>query len=230
MDTVCEKWSLPKVRQPPAAAPFVPLHCRIPVSIDAPPTCVPHDLDRRWQSDRGRLWVQVDCRSVAELCNGRAYLAKPELRPLFTRIGRALFSLYTYGLRPLGAKEDLVIWTPREYNTVADHAVNCALDLETSWSRSDNDLLAQAMLSGRSLRLSVDGGKRSATQAAIGLALFSVEIVTGGVAKYTLLARSGKLLSGVSSAFLAEAMALEWGLQYMVELFKGKVTVTSESQ
>jgi len=62
------------------------------------------------------------------------------------------------------------------------------------------------------------------------MALFSVETDKGGSAKYTLLARRGKLLTEVSSAFLAEAVALEWGLQYLVELVKGKVTVTSESQ
>ena len=91
-------------------------------------------------------------------------------------------------------------------------------------------MLAQALLSGSSLRLSVDGGRRSSTQGAIGIALFSVEAEKGGIAKYTLLARRGKVLTEVSSAFLAEAVALEWGLQYLVELFKGKVTATSESQ
>ena len=133
-------------------------------------------------------------------------------------------------MRPVEAHADLVIWTPREYNTVADHAANCAMDLETSWSRSDNTLLAQALLSGSSLRLSVDGGRRSATHAAIGLALFAVDVENGGVAKYTLLARRGKILTSVSSSFLAEAVALEWGLQYLIELFKGKVTATAESQ
>ena len=59
---------------------------------------------------------------------------------------------------------------------------------------------------------------------------FSVDVENGGLAKYTLLVRRGKILTSVSSSFLAEAVALEWGLQYLIELFKGKVTATAESQ
>ena len=64
----------------------------------------------------------------------------------------------------------------------------------------------------------------------MGLALFAAVPTDNGKANYTLLARSGKLLGNVYSAFLAEALALEWGLQYLVELFKGVVTVAARSQ
>ena len=48
--------------------------------------------------------------------------------------------------------------------------------------------------------------------AAAGLALFLFE---GG--SYILLARSGLTLGGLSSAFLAEAMALEWALEWAIK-------------
>ena len=224
MDAVCEKWGLPKTPKRQDKEPWAPLRCRIPASIDLPPALEPHPLDRKWASSSGRLWIQVDCRSVAELCCGRAWLTQPELRPLFVRISRALLYLYAHGLRPLHDAADMVIWAPREFNAVADHAVNCALDEGCSFSRCDNTALAQALLAGANLRLSVDGGRRSATQAAIGIALFAATPTDSGVATYRLLARSGKLLGNVSSAFLSEAIALEWGLQYLIELLKGKVT------
>ena len=90
--------------------------------------------------------------------------------------------------------------------------------------------MAEALIAGLNLRLSVDGGRRSSTQAAIGLALFSAVPSDSGRAQYNLLARCGKLLTSVQSAFVAEAVALEWGLQYLIELLKGKVTATARSQ
>ena len=207
----------------------VPVHCRIPSSIDIYPQLAPHDLDCQWQSNLHRLWIQVDCKSLAELCAGRSFLSAPEYRPLFIRICRSLRTLYNFGLRPVHDSTDLIIWSPREFNTVADHAVNAALDSKSTWTRCDEDLLADALLDGKSLRLCLDGGRRCETRAAIGLALYSVECSGSGIATYTLLARRGRLLQSVLSAFLAEAVALEWGLQYLVELFKGRVTATSKS-
>ena len=148
------------------------------------------------------------------------------MRPLFVRIARLLLALHSRGIHPMNDTSELVVWTPREFNAVADHVVNCALDDQRSWHASNNLALAQSLLEGRSFRLSVDGGRRSSTEAAIGLMRFAVNISEHGVATYELLARCGKLLENVSSAFLSEAMALEWGLQYLVELLKGKVTAT----
>ena len=126
-------------------------------------------------------------------------------------------------------RQDLIVWSPREFNAVADHAVNAALDSSSTWTRCDNELLADALIDGRSLRLCLDGGRRSQSQAAVGLALYAVECDEGGIAECKLLVRRGMVLGSIASAFLAEAVALEWGLQYLVELFKGKVTATSKS-
>ena len=85
--------------------------------------------------------------------------------------------------------------------------------------------LATALLEGESSRLCIDGGRRSQKEGAIGFALYSVDCRLGKAA-YTLLARQGKVLADIDSAFLAEAAALEWSLQYLVELFKGKFAAT----
>ena len=61
----------------------------------------------------------------------------------------------------------------------------------------------------------------------MGLALYSAKATTEEEGmSYTLLARMGKLLRDVESAFLCEGAALEWSLQYLVQPFKGMVTVT----
>ena len=48
--------------------------------------------------------------------------------------------------------------------------------------------------------------------AAAGVAIYSVEVV-GGHMTYTELLRAGKHLGGISSAFLAEALSLEFALE-----------------
>ena len=62
----------------------------------------------------------------------------------------------------------------------------------------------------------------------MGLALYSATAMDRGPAKNTLLARKGQLLSDIDSAFLAEAAALEWALQYLVELLRGSVTIAQQ--
>ena len=110
IDTLCEPWGLPKPAEKADKEAWLPQGIRIPASMDAPPQTEPHDLDWQWESDRGRLWFQVDCRSVIEFCNGRGYLKAPELRPLFVRISRALlFILLKVYRLMLFAKAGLLI-------------------------------------------------------------------------------------------------------------------------
>ena len=125
---------------------------------------------------------------------------------------------------------DLVMWAPREYNTVADHCCNASLDLKKSWTACDNTALADAFLYDECLRLCVDGGRRSRSEGALGLALFSATGMEVAPVKYTLLERKGQLLSSVESAFEAEAIALEWALQYLLQLMKGSVTIAQQQQ
>ena len=121
-----------------------------------------------------------------------------------------LLSIRQLGWRPLRDALDYLLWSPREFNTVADHAVNVTLDCQESWTKVE-DLAA---LSGESLRLCVDGGLCRKGDAAAGLTLFSV--TSDG--RYKLRARKGVLLGKLVSAFQAEAIALECALEWFLEL------------
>ena len=99
------------------------------------------------------------------------------------------------------------------------------MDTQESFTRVQTVPLANALLEGQSLRLCIDGGRRSQKEGAIGFALYSVECRLGKTA-YKLFVRQGKVLADVDSAFLAEAAALECSLQCLVKLFKGKFAAT----
>ena len=75
---------------------------------------------------------------------------------------------------------------------------------------------------------SSDGGRRSRSEGALGLALFSVTGMDAAPIKNTLLVRKGQLLEDVDSSFLAEAAALEWALQYLIELLRGSAAVAQQ--
>ena len=64
----------------------------------------------------------------------------------------------------------------------------------------------------------------------MGLVSYSVAGIGNATASYSLLARKGQFLTHAESAFLAEAAALEWALQYLVKLLKGTVAITQEQQ
>ena len=62
----------------------------------------------------------------------------------------------------------------------------------------------------------------------MGLALFSVLGMEVDPVRYTLSSRKGQLLHSVGSAFEAEAIALEWALQYLLELLRGSATIAQQ--
>ena len=141
IDSICRKWGLPVLRQSTAIARLAPVTGHLPAVYEDYPLPAPHPFDSVWQTG-SRLWIQVDCKAVADLCSGRAVLSKPELRPLFVRICRSLHSLYSNGLSPLHDNLDLVLWSPREYNAVADHCCNVAMDTQTSFQDVHTEPLA----------------------------------------------------------------------------------------
>ncbi len=66
--------------------------------------------------------------------------------------------------------------------------------------------------------LSVDGARRGDGAAAAGVALFAVSASGSEV----VLCRAGRILGNVGSAFVAELLALEWGLDvYTNHIDKG---------
>ena len=107
----------------------------------------------------------------------------------------------------------MAIWSPREFNAVADHLVNAALDTQSDWCHIDDVAIQQHLLSRGSFRICVDGGVRkralSSDQrcAAMGGALFAVNM---GETPMVLVASAAQTIESVASAFQAEAMALDW--------------------
>ena len=126
------------------------------------------------------------------------------------------------GWRPIADELDMLIWLPREYHTAADLAANITMDASASWEEVDTARLKSAILRRSSLRICIDGGRRSENAAALGIAVYSY-CMTAGVAEYTLLARGGQYLTCAASAFVTEILALEMGLQCLHKMLDGSV-------
>ena len=73
----------------------------MPTAIEQFPQLPAHPLDKSWQSDLHRLWIQVDCQALSELLSGRSALDGEEIRAICVLIARQLFGLYGMGWRPL---------------------------------------------------------------------------------------------------------------------------------
>ena len=140
------------------------------------------------------------------------------------RIARALLRLQNMGWLSMNDWSDYVLWSPREFNTVADHVANVTMDLKRSWTEPCRNLLQEAQHNNSSWRLCIDGGRRGEHIGALGVALYACKLSPVGSCQYSLVARKGVFLDEVASAFLAEALALECGLEYLLEVLEGKIT------
>ena len=73
----------------------------------------------------------MDCRGVADIANGEALLKILQSTIIFRRIVSRLVDLADRGWRPRKDVDSMVLWSPREYNTVPDHSINAAMDQDT---------------------------------------------------------------------------------------------------
>ena len=105
-------------------------------------------------------------------------------------------------------------WDPREYNSLADHAANMALDSDQEWSRYDLDAIRELNPDSCNFRLSVDGAKRGDGSSSGGLAITA--FLTSGAE--ILICRAGCKFGILRSAFEAELLALEWGIIFFTNL------------
>ena len=126
----------------------------------------------------------------------------------YMRIGRAMARLLESGWRPLTDISDLLLWDPRDYNSVADHGANVALDLGQEWQILRKLESQHAIAAGANIRLCFDGALRGNGSAAGGLEILAYYPDGSRVS----LCRSGCLFQGVDSAFQAEVQTLEWCL------------------
>ena len=119
---------------------------------------------------------------------------------------------------------EIIVWSPREYNTVADHAVNATMGAtdegEGNCSWVDDYALKAALEDNVNLRLCVDGGVRGSIIAAIGFCLYAARRNERGRYTYEVLVRQGHVLSETGSAFIAESIALESSLTFLTEILK----------
>ena len=159
----------------------------------------------------------VDCRSVAELLSGRYVLHNDDLRPIFLRLSRMLLRLPKAGYMPIRNDADYVRWSPREYNGVADYAVNRTLDEAKDWSDIDLNAVRVALSRKQNILVCVDGGLRNGKLGACGFAIYTAH--WNDVFEYEFLGWQGTQLNGVASAFLAETLGLEASLNFLVDLF-----------
>ena len=102
----------------------------------------------------------------------------------------------------------MVIWDPRCFNAVADHAANAAMDLGRAWKVTDDEALVEARARKANCRILFDGAMRGDGTGAGGMAV--IAYYPGG--RREILCRAGVLFGNISSSFLAEALALEWCL------------------
>ena len=111
-------------------------------------------------------------------------------------------------------------WDPRDYNAIADHAANYALDSGRAWQQRSCGSCSSWAVGTPNLHLCVDGARRGDGNSAVGMALFAFS----PVGERELVYRAGKILGNLPSAFVAELLALEWGLEILVNVISGGVS------
>ena len=176
------------------------------------PELSPHPDDQEWEEVEQRFRLVVDCQVLAGLLNGTVPLTDERYRPILRRMGSCLEQVLSSGWLPAHAYDDPVIWRMREWNRQADFVVNQAMDSGAAQKWSDPELLASAR--GCNVVIFSDGGlRRPSRNAAAGWVAY-VRTADRGLQR---LAYEAQPLVGVTSAFAAEAIALEMALGFLVE-------------
>ena len=213
---VCDYWSLAKLPGETENAEFNRIvRCRLGSRNWELPA---HPRHNDWQAEAGCLWIQGDCKSVADLLGAKAVLQDDYYRSMYVRMARFLVNLYSKGYRPANGDRTFVEWSPREPNTVADLAVNHTLDHGQDWEEIDQEELRRSSRSDCNYLCCVDGGRRGGGQAACGFALYAARRKQDGRYVYCSLVRVGRLLGNVGSAFLAESCSLEQAFIFLAEM------------
>ena len=95
------------------------------------------------------------------------------MQPICIRIARKLQRLLLDGWRPRLDTEAFIEWDPRNFNAVADHAANAALDFGADWD--ELEMGDVNLTTSKCWRLSVDGAHRADGTAAAGIAIYSYD-------------------------------------------------------
>ena len=181
-----------------------------------------HPEDHFWDSFQKRLWIQVDCKGIAEVSNGEAALTAHRLEPIFRRLVNKCYCFYSNGWLPRRNIDNFIIWARREYNTVADHYANAAMDNNCGWEWRDCSRVSETA----SFKICVDGGLRGSSldtirPASMGCAIYvAAQSEQSTDAQYYPVCFAAQPLHDTRSAFQAEAMAIEWCLSVFESLFQ----------
>ena len=118
--------------------------------------------------------------------------------------------LFEEGFRPRTDIAHFIEWDRREFNSLADHAANCALDLQSSCEMHEESAVSHFAY----LRMCVDGARRGSGQASGGLAILAYTGSGHAVELY----RAGTCFGVLDSAFSSEVYAMEWALEHIWKL------------
>lgn len=101
IDLICDRWVLPRL--PEATSPILsaPIKCSLPCQIDQPPSLSCHYLDNRWQSNKMRLWIQADCKPIADVMCGLPTLQDSAVETVFRKKARYLYRFHHVVTSPL---------------------------------------------------------------------------------------------------------------------------------
>mmetsp|Transcript_94605 Transcript_94605/g.167556 ORF Transcript_94605/g.167556 Transcript_94605/m.167556 type:complete len:127 (+) Transcript_94605:140-520(+) len=122
-------------------------------------------------------------------------------------------TMFAAGRQPRTDVSDWAEWRRREFNNVADHLCNLTTDLQKEIFEISGERMRAAIQSKSNLQLYTDGGFRSDEMAASAWALFACN--SDGTT--TWIARGSLLLSSCRSSFGAECIALDIGINYLLQ-------------
>lgn len=105
----------------------------------------------------------------------------------------------------------------RSYNTLADHAANVALDLQSGWEDGSTTHCSRCLCERVRLHLSTDVATRANGRASAEMAV----IVHRQLGEAEVAYRAGKVLGTLPSAFNAETLALDWALAMLEGMIGG---------
>jgi hypothetical protein len=178
--------------------------------VDDIPPQLPNPKEKSWDQRSRRLWIQMDNQQVAQIFSGLSKLHNQYMEPLAIRVSRRLLDLLYRGWRPRMDTQPSIEWDRREFNSLADHSANVALDTQADWNVTPDKALLERMLASEDahIRICSDGARRGDSTSAVGLAFISYD----REGHQTVLLRAGKLIGDLESAFTAEMIALEWCL------------------
>ena len=218
---ICKTWGLHDCieevpREDGRAIPAAPTHRSLHTLDNIPLAHGGHCPQIQWERDMGSFSFVVDCRPLAQIMNGQAPLKTPTLAPIFERMTQNIFELLGAGWTPECQVADPVLWQRREHNEIANHIVNAAMDAKADWYKRFDPPFVDFKINEANFICHSDGGTRGELCSAIGWIVECIVFRNGTFHQFPY-AIAGTFLKDPVSSFLAEAMALDDGIRFMVK-------------